>query len=339
MLCCPDCFNHVFLQEHIKANSVKVGKCPFCSGIDKPLYESSKLLDLFQPILDLYEPSPTGMLFIDKLQEDWQIFNADLTKMKKKKLLSFISSDETMSTLKVKSLYPHEDSYIRNWEEFRQELQHDNRFFPRKADRIQIEDLLDYLVLEKDKIPKFIFRARINREAHQYKIEEMGKPPVDKAPDGRANPKGISYFYGASDQITSIAETRPYKSEIVSVAKFQLKKDVTLVDLRNPKRTISPFGMDDDSLLPLYQEHMPFLIHLGLSLSIPILPYKKDLEYLPTQYLCELIKYKGFDGIIFKSSLGAGDNYVIFQDTSLIGKKVESFRNEEISFTSVKIKL
>jgi hypothetical protein len=101
--------------------------------------------------------------------------------------------------------------------------------------------------------------------------------------------------------------------------------------------TISPFGLDDDSLALLYKEHMPFLGHLSTALSIPVLPHKKDLEYLPTQYLCELIKDKNFDGIAFKSSLGKGDNYVIFNDSLLAGSKVDTYSVKDTIIIPVKV--
>ncbi len=192
--------------------------------------------------------------------------------------------------------------------------------------------------MPKECIPRYIYRARINRSSKYFSLTEMGKPPSDKAPDGRANPKGISYYYGASNEKTAIAETRPYKTDIVYVAKSKLNPKTILIDLRNPKSTISPFNLDDDSLVLLYEKHMPFLLHLSISLSKPILPHKKELEYLPTQYLCELIKDSGFNGIVFKSSLEKGDNYVIFDDSFVIGQKVDTFTISETAIKSEKQK-
>ena len=56
------------------------------------------------------------------------------------------------------------------------------------------------------------------------------------------------------------------------------------------------------------------------------MPYEANLEYLPTQYLCEFIKHVEiklkdrtfkFDGVIYKSSVGTGINYAIFNDEKL----------------------
>jgi hypothetical protein len=338
--CCPNCFNHDFIKDYIKVNREKSGKCSICFSSKVPLINPKSLSDYFQPIIDLYQVSSSGKSLVNRMQEDWLVFENSLTDTKKTQLLSVITGDVVSKKSLFESRYSHGSAFLSSWEEFKKELQHENRFFPKKAiDTEQIKELIDYLILDTSKNPRFIYRSRINREKREYLIDEMGKPPDEKAPDGRANPKGISYFYGASDEKTSIAETRPYKSEIISVGKFQLKNDVKLIDLRRPILSISPFEMDDDNLILLHKDHMPFLKHLSQSLSIPVLPYKKELEYLPTQYLCELIKDKGFDGIVFKSSLGLGDNYVIFDDTILSGKKIEYYRADEIVFKPVKVKL
>ncbi|MDO9580736.1 MAG: RES family NAD+ phosphorylase, partial [Bacteroidales bacterium] len=227
--------------------------------------------------------------------------------------------------------------FIDRWEAFANELKYENRFFPKKnIDANQLSELFNYLIMPKEQKPKHVFRARINPQSEILPIAEMGKPPLEKSMDGRANPKGISYFYAASDEKTVIAETRPYKTETVCVAKYRVSPKISLIDLRAPKITISPFGLDDDSLSFLYKEHMPFLVHLGDVLSKPVLPHRKELEYLPTQYLCEMIKNYNFNGIVFKSSLEKGDNYVFFDDSLLTGIKVETFIVTETSVKSVK---
>lgn len=142
----------------------------------------------------------------------------------------------------------------------------------------------------------------------------MGKPPETIVSNGRANPVGIPYLYATSDINTAIAEVRPSKGETVSVAEFKVKTVLILADLRNPKQTISPFELEDDDLIQLYQD-MPFLTHLGEELSKFIVPREAELEYLPSQYLCEFIKHIGFHGVIYRSSLDSDDNYAIFDDS------------------------
>ncbi len=58
-----------------------------------------------------------------------------------------------------------------------------------------------------------------------------GAPPSDKAPPGRANPCGVSYLYLASDPVTACAEVQPSPLQLVSVAQFRLRQDVSILDL------------------------------------------------------------------------------------------------------------
>jgi len=327
MFCCTNCFTHTFLKDFIKKTSKQNGKCSFCnSKRNFPLCIPSSLIDLFQPLFDLYVEESTGRLINELLHNDWKIFSRYIDKKKQLQLISKISGLKNLNSKKFISGLVLNKAYIDKWDAFTNELKHENRFFPKNAiDTTQLSELFNYLIIPKTQNPKYVFRARINNQLKILSITEMGKPAIEKSKDGRANPKGISYFYGASDEKTAIAETRPYKSENVCVAKFKVNKKTSLIDLRNPQNTISPFGLDDDSLSLLYKEHMPFLGHLGNALSKPVLPHKIELEYLPTQYLCELIKDNNFNGIVFKSSLEKGDNYVFFDDSYLTGTKVETY--------------
>jgi hypothetical protein len=338
MLCCTDCFTHSFLKKEIGKAGTKNGECSFCnSKKDYPLCTPSSLIDLFQPLLDLYAEASSGQLINELLQDDWKVFSKNINEKNQLQLISRIAGLENLKSKKFTSRFVLNKAYIGKWDAFTHELKHENRFFPKNAiDTDQLSELFNYLIMPNEKNPKYVFRARINHQSKILPITEMGKPPLVDSKDGRANPKGISYFYGASDEKTAIAESRPYKSEAVCVAKFKVHKKIYLIDLRDPKRTISPFGLDDDTLSLLYREHMPFLGHLSATLSKPVLPHKKELEYLPTQYLCELIKYKKFNGIVFKSSLEKGDNCVFFDDSFLKGVKVETYIVSDTMVKSVK---
>jgi RES domain-containing protein len=343
MHCCPNCFSDDFLKSHITAVSSLKGKCSFCRANKHfPLIAPSILIDLFQPLFDLYTENINGQSLNQLLHFDWHMFSTKIDDHNQLQLLAQIIDDTNIPNLKFKPRLTLNKTSINQWNNFVNELKHENRFFPKNTIKTaQLTELFDYLIVPKEKNPKYVYRARINRESNNFTLDRMGPPPSEKSCDGRANPKGISYFYGSSCGKTAIAETRPYKSDNVFVAKFKVAKKISLIDLREPKNTISPFGLDDDSLILLYEEHMPFLEHLSSSLSQPVLPHKKELEYLPTQYLCELIKHDTFDGIIFKSSLEPGDNYVFFDDSLLKATMLESFiiANTKVSPLKQKIKI
>jgi RES domain-containing protein len=166
----------------------------------------------------------------------------------------------------------------------------------------------------------------------------MGKPPKKSVLNGRANPIGIPYLYVASTIETAIAEIRGNKGEYVTVAEFKMQSKLELADLREPKSTISPFELNEENELELIYKNMPFLTLLGNELSKPIIPREANLEYLSSQYLCELIKQLGFHGIIYKSSVADGNNYVIFNDSKLKAEKVEQHQITDVITKSKQIK-
>lgn len=319
MYCCPNCFFDNFLQDHIRSISNKKGKCSFCKSDNATLIKPSELFDRFEPLLDLYEKTSVrdGKSINDLIQTDWNIF-AISAKNTLQKLLKAISSNNNLFKVKYKPVFSKERQNIKQWENFREELKHNNRFFPNDApDKKHLEPFGKYIgkILSKDS-QKF-YRARINTSDKPFKMKEMGKPPKNLVSNGRANPIGIPYLYVASSIDTAISEIRGHKSEVVTIVEYQMKSDLEMTDLRDPKNTISPFELNDDNDLELIYKNLPFLTLLGNELSKPIIPREADLEYLPSQYLCELLKLIGFHGIIYKSSISNGNNYVIFKDKKL----------------------
>jgi hypothetical protein len=61
--------------------------------------------------------------------------------------------------------------------------------------------------------------------------KEVGPPPAFAATGGRMNARGISVFYGATDQETVIAEVRPPVGRQVLVGRFELIRPARLLDL------------------------------------------------------------------------------------------------------------
>jgi len=161
-------------------------------------------------------------------------------------------------------------------------------------------------------------------------LDQMGKPPIDLISNGRANPVGIPCLYVASDIETAIAEIRPNKGEMVCVAEFESDKTIQFADLRYPRKTISPFLLSKEQI-KLLRRYMEYLCRLSEELTLPISPKSAHLEYLPSQYLCEFIKHCEFDGLIYKSAMGTGVNYAIFNDAKVTGINVQQYRIDEIS--------
>lgn len=153
----------------------------------------------------------------------------------------------------------------------------------------------------------------------------MSAPPRQAAKAGRANPAGISVLYLAKTLRTAIAETRPWKGAEVTVAQFQLRKSITVIDLteRNPKRLYS-------ASLPPGQPELEQVIwdDINTAFSQPYDPNTAEQHYLPTQCIAEFFKKEGVAGILYSSALcpDNGINLVLFDPKDAYQKKGRQVR-------------
>ena len=332
MNCCSNCFSDTFLKTIIEQQSEIISNCDFCNMQNTIIIDAEELNDYFQPLLDLYEETTdNGKLIIQLLKDDWKLFRS-IDEPKATELLGSIFRMDFNQLYIAKQ--NDDEAKILNWQDFKTELKHDNRYFPKKAPNYEhINGLLQYITLPLEEVPTYLYRSRVNIDVAVIPIDKMGKPPEKMSTAGRANPIGIPYLYTASNIDTAIAEIRPHKGDSITVAKYKVQETLTLVDLRDPRKSISPFALDENGLTQIFID-LDYLCHLGEELSKPILPREAHLEYLSSQYLCELIKHCGFDGVVYKSSVGDGDNYAIFADEKLQAIDITVHSVEDIKITS-----
>lgn len=352
MLCCEKCFNDSYLKEVIKDEGY-LGDCDFCGSTNVLCINPTKLADIFLPLAELYNPVENfmplhdlkegyGNHLVEKLQDDWEIFAFYDTEKQQQLLAEMFSPDDPSDgyPLFLTSLVEREDKYwgiddeisdsMRNqWHEFSNELKFNNRFFPNK--KIDLERLSDLLSFFSDIFSKgtYFYRARMLKPGGELSLSDMGKPQPEKTKNGRANPKGISYLYLSSNPQTTISEVRPSISAEVIVAQFIIKKDIELIDISNP-RIDSPFRYGEN--LEYILEHIDFLRILGEELSKPINPTTEDIDYLPSQYLCEFIKNHGYDGVRYKSSVASGFNIALFDDSKVEPINITKYRVVTIDY-------
>src|SRR6266849_3611832 len=62
-----------------------------------------------------------------------------------------------------------------------------------------------------------------------YPRERM-KPLPDRARENRANPKGIPFLYLSNHKETAMSEARPRLGSLISLARFQPGRDLTIVN-------------------------------------------------------------------------------------------------------------
>lgn len=342
MYCCANCFGEdEYLAKKINSPHATIGNCNFCQSQNVALVSPSELIVEFEFLMSIYKESSGGnsKCIIDCLVADWEIFSGR-DRLTSVQLLGTILND-----LSLGGKYFVPDSLAQvspkeMWENFRNELISQHRFLPdNQPDSKYLPILFDYLVEEH--ASGHIFRARIQNGTAQFKKKDMGMPPPGLTRAGRANPTGIPYFYAASDYETAIAETRPHPGNSVSICKFKITDKLQILSLINPRSKISPFEIaflqGDEKYLLKLRHDVEFLCHLGTELSKPITPDVAELEYLPTQYLCELIKKSHFDGVKFISSVGDGVNFTLFSQSKIKAARVFSHYVKRLKYTTQEI--
>ncbi|MFK7700367.1 RES family NAD+ phosphorylase [Pseudomonas caspiana] len=216
-----------------------------------------------------------------------------------------------------------------------EELKYSNRFNVSKDLQERIKKYIQYHLKRKTfklKSGNLFYRARINAidKNAPYERENMGAPPRGQANSGRINPEGISYLYLAKSIDTAIAEVRPWVGAKISVAKFILKKDIDIVSLQHTKHSnVKDYEIDDivrDLLnsTPINQFYFASPAHNA-----------DRLAYLPSQYLAELFKSEGMDGLEYGSVLHRnGENLALFDVSIAECLDVELHSISEVHYSS-----
>jgi hypothetical protein len=349
MYCCSNCFTDTELIGFIFSNTTETATCDFCGTENTKVIDPRELEELFQPIISLFKPVSEigikvteGRLFHEKIQDNWHIFRIpDLNVIK-----------QLVSTI-LSGIYKEDDSFLndpveitilsklntaeiheKKWDNFAEEIKYKNRYFLNET--IDLELLKDLLLsLRKNyNRGKIFYRGRLS-ESVALPIDQMGKPPKEKASSGRANPNGIPYLYVSTALETILYECRSSYLDFLSIAEFRVIEDLNIVSLRGIKN-ISPFVFGEN--LESFVIHQKYLERLEKELSRPVRKFDKELDYLPSQYLCEYVKSLGFDAIEYGSSLKVGGiNLAIFNDYKLEGRSVSVYEITSVDFKVEKV--
>ena len=251
------------------------------------------------------------------MQYDWQLFSSDDPEFAGRFLSAVFPTGHRFleENALVCPRYSEQgaaaDHTVR-WEAFCKELISVNRFFPAvEFDHGFLRDVIQSNLRHLGRGLE-LFRGRLCDGATPWPVDQMGTAPERKVPAGRGNPVGIPHLYLASDLQTCLKESRALQHGFVSVATFQIQQQVSYLDLAalEPR---NPFVVADDSDLVEVLVSSQFLSQLGRELSKPTRPGENQLEYVPTQYLCEFVKATGVGGIRYRSALHPdGWNIVLF---------------------------
>jgi len=337
MKVCSSCFSDKELKGFILSYN-EIGHCTVCDTTSQNLLEIEELYDFFQELIGNFKLAENGLSLFSKIQSDWSFFSShDIAK----KILDYVIPQIHTEITSSDDLVDYSDDILANfgyWEVLKDELKWKNRF---------IIDIKQLEVLGWDgffnaqfelKNNMKLFRARIHHVSGtpKYKRKEMGCPPKNKTTGGRANPIGLPYLYLSEDKDTTLYEVRSSYLDELSVGIFQLQNKFSTVEIVDFTQDISlyqPEYVKESIQGKLLRDR------ISKDLSKPMRRYDSELEYIPTQFICEYIKvFTGAKGIRFRSSLHKqGNNIVFFEPELMECKKVKKVKIRDINLNSIEI--
>lgn len=328
MRACAKCFR---IESTWVANASppdsSAGVCDFGHDYGVHTWPTTAWIDSISKLFELYEVEhiPTrGLDLPSQLQLDWQIFTFSDSQTIRRFLLSSTDDHELLKEdvrvrLRSAGLEDQTDE-IASWTQFSDEIRTLNRYFPQSApDRSTLaQTLLASVTSVCADTP--IYRARLTAHGESLAAEDMGAPPPRLAGAGRANPAGIPYLYLSFAPETCIYETRPYAHDGLTIGTFYTTRDLRVLNLAD----ISPPDFFDIADIEVISEQIRrvrfhrYLKALGDELRKPVHASDRPTDYIPTQYLCELAKSIGLDGVLYSSSADPsshGRNLVLFDSS------------------------
>lgn len=332
---CKDCFSDKELKGFISIQS-NVGDCDFCNSKAIEIIDIGELLDFFKELLDNFKLNDGGLSLKNTIQGHWSFFASHESATKiLNHVISLLDVEITSADEQIDFI---DDIYenVNYWDKLKSQLIWERRYLT--DINYLIEDLGwdgffgSQILLTAD---TKLYRARLHNVStdQPFQLSEMYCPPKGISLAGRANPSGIPFLYLSDNESTILYEIRASYLDEVSVGTFILKgditDDITISDFTETPTIFHPSRVTDRIKSTLLKQK------ISKDLSKPMRRYDSELDYIPTQFICEFIKvYTGVHGIKFRSSLHTiGNNIVIFDQNILECTKVEKVKVKKVVIT------
>jgi hypothetical protein len=209
------------------------------------------------------------------------------------------------------------------WSEFVRRIKTERRFVrPSGTDEVDPRSYLAPALLNTlvRLVPEgtLLYRAAVGgvgdaEDRRAYPPERMAGPKPEQCREGgRVNPPWIPMLYTSDTVATVVAEVRPHTGAAVSVATMRAKRNLRLVDFS--PRTNAAFVAVGSSFSSQTDVDL-VLDTIGAEMARPVDPSESVVDYVPTQYVAEVVRAAEFDGVAYKSAVGPDSNLVLFNLT------------------------
>lgn len=316
-------------------------------------YDEERMGAFFLNLFMAYQPSEQGISLEEQIAKDWDFIKTGAVHQVLEEVMQLpgvsayglIPNSKVVYSLQVTSV-------INLWEQLKTEIKTDTRFFinTNRVNELGLDACFMQAISEcKPENKMKYYRARLSSaEKSKFTRKEMGMPYREKATAGRANPVGIPYLYTCTSPETCFYEVRATYLDHVNIGTFKIKPNqvLRLVDLTT---TYKDYDFDDDFWAISVLRNRLLFSTIGKELSTPMRRHDNtQIEYLPTQFICEYIRKNLFDaegkhvevdGLIFQSSVyEKGNNVVLFNMDKVECNSVHQWEVKEIAINPTKIK-
>lgn len=330
MQICESCFNDDELRLAIQQESMVRGVCDAC-GSTTMVTDAEFLSDFFGEVLSLFVPCGEGLDVVTLLQRDWNLFVSDV--VGRIIVEYFLAEGDFGYTAADKVGYSDIITQtVKEWDILKERVMTKTRFFTSLSSFEKL-GLISYNMT----IPQntSLFRARVIPSGKSMLgKEEMGCPPADKATAGRANPMGIPYLYLCKNEETTYYEVRALYLDRLVIGTFSTSRELKILDFTKPL-SLYVANLQSSDLAMEVSKYL-LLQRISKDLSKPLRRFDTELEYVPTQLICEFCKLHEIDGIMFNSSLHKGGvNVVLFDADNAECAAVKQVEINRVDISSV----
>lgn len=324
MRICAKCFKAEDWKEKFKLIAgKKIDRC-FSCGQERETVDVDVFLPYLSSVLFLFEKKDDGHTLTKVVEEDFDLFSTEECSIK---ILEYaLACGEYEFDIKDSVGYKSNFLHKKNsWENLKTKIKNQFRFFI-SFDPTEEEWDKYFLPEENGTIIKkgaIFFRGRLNDKEEKLlkRKKDLDMPPAELTPAGRVNPHGIPCLYLTQQEDTVAYELRATYGDKVSIGRFVVQKDLRVIDFENKFLVIDAI---ENGFIERDFEIFLLKKQIGNDLSRPMRRYdNKEIEYVPTQFICEYIKTMGADGIMFDSAVHkGGKNLVLFKSDKVKCTKV-----------------
>lgn len=337
---CKECFLDNELKGFIRSQS-NIGACSFCGSDHVETLPIEELYDFFSELFESFEPNEKGDSVLSKLSSNWDLFSGSAVGAK---IMNCVIPNIDTDIHSADELVEFTDDILQNvgyWQKLKDQLKWERRY---------LTDI-DYLIEELGwdgffnskvtiKSEDVFYRARLHVKPSMtcFPIEEMSSPPRESVLGGRSNPPGIPFLYLSDNPETILYEVRASYLDEVTIGEFSLKdgqrEEVVISDFTEMTTLFHPGEISKRIKSTLLKKS------ISRDLSKPMRRYDSELDYIPTQFICEFIKvFTNVQGIKFRSSLHTvGNNIVLFDKDSVECRNVAKHQVKKIEIISRTVK-